>query len=61
MALADAGWAAITVSRGTAATLARIHTRRDTLACLRGDGVPPTAELLVALAEACATPARRGA
>ena len=61
VALADAGWAAITVSRGTAATLARIHTRRDTLACLRGDGVPPTAELLVALAEACATPTRRGA
>jgi len=50
VALAAAGWDAVTVSKGTWATLARVHTRRDTLGLLRGDGVAGAAELLVRLA-----------
>ncbi len=53
VALAATGWGAVTVSRGTWGTLARIHTRRDTLAHLRGDGLEEAAALLVALVQAC--------
>ncbi len=52
VALAAAGWGAVTVSKGTWATLARVHTRRDTLAQLRGDGVAQAAGLLVRLGRA---------
>lgn len=46
VALADAGWEAVTLSRGTVATLARVHTRRDSLEHLRGDGIPEAAAVL---------------
>lgn len=52
VALAAAGWDAVTVSRGTFATLGRVHSRRDSLERLRGDGVPGAAALLVALGRA---------
>ena len=46
VALAERGWESVTVSRGGLATLRRIHTRRDSLASLRGTGIEPTADLL---------------
>ncbi len=48
VALADAGWEVVTLSRGTRATLARIHTRRDDLAHLRGDGLADAGSVLAA-------------
>jgi hypothetical protein len=50
VALAQAGWASITLSRGTWRTLARIHTADDTLARLDGRGVPEAAGALARLA-----------
>ncbi len=49
VAFADAGWQAITLSRGTIRTLARIHTRGDTLDVLRGTGVNEAAHVLTRL------------
>lgn len=46
LALTDAGWTAVTVSRGDTSTLRRIHTRRDDLSALRGDALLPTASIL---------------
>ncbi|HEY0779011.1 MAG TPA: M28 family peptidase [Gemmatirosa sp.] len=54
VALAAAGWGAVTVSKGTWGTLARVHTARDTLAQLRGEGVAGAAELLARLARGVA-------
>lgn len=51
MAFADRGIEAVTVSRGTLSTLARIHTRRDTSTALTGRGVTEGAALLSALAK----------
>ena len=51
VALADAGWAAATLSRGTVRTLARVHTRHDTLEHLRGTGIPEAARVLADAAE----------
>jgi hypothetical protein len=51
MAFADRGIEAVTVSRGTLSTLARIHTRRDTSTALKGRGVTEAAALLSALAK----------
>jgi hypothetical protein len=48
VAFADLGFQAVTVSRGTLATLARIHTRRDTSNELTGRGVAEAAHLLAA-------------
>ncbi|HEY0971697.1 MAG TPA: M28 family peptidase, partial [Gemmatimonadales bacterium] len=48
VALADAGWEVVTLSRGTRATLGRIHTRRDDLAHLRGDGLEAAGAVLAA-------------
>lgn len=50
VALADAGWSAVTLSRGTLATLARVHRRADNVDALRGDGVEEMARLLAAAA-----------
>lgn len=50
VAFADAGWPAATVSRGTWGSLARVHTRADTLDRLRGSGVEQTAQFIAALA-----------
>jgi len=46
VAVADAGLATATVSRGTLATLRRVHTAADTLEALRGNGIPEAATLL---------------
>lgn len=54
VAFADAGWETATAMRGTAATLRRVHTRRDDLAHLRGDGLDRMAHLLArAATELC--------
>jgi hypothetical protein len=49
IAFAEAGWEAVTVSRGTLTTLARVHRRADTAAALTGAGVDDAAN---AIAEA---------
>ena len=54
VAFTDAGWTSVTVSRGSLATLRRVHTRRDSLASLRGDGIPEVAAVLARAAEALA-------
>ena len=46
VALADAGWESVTLSRGTIRTLQRIHTARDTLAGMRGKGIAGAARVL---------------
>jgi hypothetical protein len=46
VALADAGWEAVTVSKGTFRTVARIHTPRDTVHGLEGDGIARTAGVI---------------
>ncbi|HYS69204.1 MAG TPA: M28 family peptidase [Gemmatimonadaceae bacterium] len=51
MAFADRGIGAITLSRGTLSTLARIHTRRDTSNALTGKGAADASALLSALAK----------
>jgi len=52
VALADAGWAAMTVARGTLRSLARVHTAADTLAAWKGSGVAGTAAFVAAVAGA---------
>jgi acetylornithine deacetylase/succinyl-diaminopimelate desuccinylase-like protein len=54
VALADRGWATVTVSRGSLATLRRVHTPADSLATLRGDGIDEVAALLARAAEVLA-------
>jgi hypothetical protein len=54
VALADRGWAAVTVSRGSLRTLRRVHTPADSLAALRGDGIDEVATLLARAVEALA-------
>ena len=51
MAFADRGIQAVTVSRGTISTLARIHTWRDNSTALAGRGVAEGAAVLSALAK----------
>lgn len=51
-AFRDRGWTACTVSRGTRASLARVHTRRDTLTGLSGSGIVGAAEMIALLAGA---------
>lgn len=46
VALADAGWQTVTLSRGTLRTLRRIHTVRDTLDGMQGAGISGAAEVL---------------
>lgn len=46
VALADGGWKVVTLSKGEWRTVARIHTPRDDLAALRGDGVVQVAALV---------------
>jgi len=50
VAFSDAGWEAVTLSRGTLRTLQRIHTRRDNLEHLRGDGVEGASRALASAA-----------
>ena len=51
MPFADRGIEAVTLSRGTLGTLARIHTRRDTSSALTGKGAADASALLSALAK----------
>ena len=46
VALTDGGWHAVTVSKGTWRTVARIHTAKDNLSALTGDGVESVARWL---------------
>ena len=46
VAFSDAGMASVTVSRGSITSFARVHSRRDDLNHLRGDGIAPVAALL---------------
>lgn len=46
VALADAGWETVTLSRGDVRTLQRIHTSRDSLASMRGTGIASAAHVL---------------
>ena len=50
-AFREAGWPTVTLARGTIRTLSRIHTRRDSLANLRGTGIPDAARLLARIVE----------
>lgn len=50
VAFSDAGWECVTVSRGSIATLRRIHTRRDDLERLTGSGVAIAARVLASAA-----------
>lgn len=50
VALADAGWETLTLSRGTLRTLKRIHTSRDTLQTMRGTGIAGAARALAGAA-----------
>lgn len=54
VAFADRGWTTVTVSRGSLATLRRVHTPADSLARLRGDGIDDVASLLARAVEALA-------
>ena len=54
VAFAERGWNAVTVSRGSFATLRRVHTSSDSLATLRGDGIDDVALLLARAVEALA-------
>lgn len=51
-AFSDRGWTACTVSQGTPASLARVHTARDTLAELSGRGIERVSGVIAALAGA---------
>ena len=46
VALADAGWEVVNVSKGSWRTVSRIHTPRDDAAHLEGSGVEEVAALL---------------
>jgi Zn-dependent M28 family amino/carboxypeptidase len=50
VAFSAAGMPAVTFSRGTWWSLARVHSKRDDLAHLRGDGIDVTARLMAATA-----------
>jgi hypothetical protein len=54
VALAEAGWRSVTVSRGSLESLRRVHTRSDSLERLRGDGIGRTAKVLARATEALA-------
>ncbi|MBC7790675.1 MAG: M28 family peptidase [Anaerolineae bacterium] len=47
VAFADAGWESVTVSKTTLRGVARIHTRRDTVDHLRGEGIATAALIAV--------------
>ena len=54
VALADAGWDTATLSRGTWATLARVHRPGDTLHRLKGTGIDEAATAMAFAASATA-------
>ncbi len=46
-AFAEKGWKAVTLSHGTAASLRRVHTRRDSLTGLAGDAIRAVGDVLI--------------
>ena len=46
VAFSNAGWEAVTLSRGSLGTLRRIHTRGDNLAHLQGTGIADAVRLM---------------
>ena len=50
LAFSNAGWEAVTLSRGTLGTLRRIHTTHDDLDHLRGTGIESAARVLAGAA-----------
>ncbi len=54
VALTERGWTAVTVSRGSVATLRRVHRPSDSLANLGGTGIEDVATLLARAVEALA-------
>jgi peptidase M28-like protein len=50
LAFSDAGWDAVTLTRGALRTLGRIHTSRDNLENLRGEGIAEAARVLASAA-----------
>ena len=54
VALTDRGWRAVTLSRGSFASLGRVHTPHDSLDALKGTGVDEMAGVLARAAEALA-------
>ena len=54
LAFSEAGWDAVTLSRGTLATWGRIHSTRDTADRLTGAGIDATATTLATAARALA-------
>jgi len=46
VALSDAGWDVVNISKGSWRTVSRIHTPRDDLAHLEGSGAEEVATLL---------------
>jgi len=59
VAFTAAGIASVTFSRGSLRSLARVHSRRDNVAHLRGSGIAETAALMTASAKGLATGDRR--
>ncbi|MEO8946422.1 MAG: M28 family peptidase [Gemmatimonadaceae bacterium] len=51
-AFSESGWVACTVSKGARGSLARIHTRRDTVAALSGSGVEEVQKIIASIAGA---------
>jgi hypothetical protein len=51
VALADAGWAVVTLSKGGAGTLARIHSARDRADALTGAGIAEVAAVVTEVVE----------
>jgi hypothetical protein len=51
IAFSDAGWDCLTLSHGNIATLARVHTSRDTRERLDGTGIAKAARLIAATVE----------
>lgn len=51
VALADAGWPVVTLSKGSVRTLARIHTPRDRADGMTGEGMAEVARVIIALVE----------
>jgi len=51
IAFSDAGWDCLTLSHGNIATLARVHTSRDTRERLDGTGIAKAARLITATVE----------
>jgi hypothetical protein len=52
VALADAGWSVVTLSKGSARTLARIHSARDRAERLNGVGIAEVAGVIAAVVDA---------